>query len=258
MFGACARPSVSSSDLLKSWGGSVVVACGARLSCSVVMVYSVLLSVSLVAHAPIWALRLWCAYDWRETCIYKEWCAIARGSQYNVNERSESIFLWLYSRTFLYVFIYLNKWPTRGFRNIVSYCVLWSSLPTTLVMTNRFICPHTPLLKTFQFCKETYHYITERSVRWYYALASLSICRPPLHLPVDPDEVNTLDSKTIQPISFQFYMWVETYLIALKFDTVVKYLKLHTKLSMTRLTPKLHSWWHQGTYDILDCIPQIF
>ena len=31
----------------------VAVACGARLSCSVVMVYSVLLSVSLVAHAPI-------------------------------------------------------------------------------------------------------------------------------------------------------------------------------------------------------------
>ena len=53
IFGACARPSVSSSDLLKSWGGSVAVACGARLSCSVVMVYSVLLSVSLVAHAPI-------------------------------------------------------------------------------------------------------------------------------------------------------------------------------------------------------------
>ena len=31
----------------------VAVACGARLSCSVFMVYSVLLSVSLVAHAPI-------------------------------------------------------------------------------------------------------------------------------------------------------------------------------------------------------------
>ena len=31
----------------------VAVACGARLSCSVFMVYSVLLSVSLVASAPI-------------------------------------------------------------------------------------------------------------------------------------------------------------------------------------------------------------
>ena len=31
----------------------VAVACGARLSSSVFMVYSVLLSVSLVAHAPI-------------------------------------------------------------------------------------------------------------------------------------------------------------------------------------------------------------
>ena len=34
-------------------GGSVAVACGARLSCSVFMVYSVLLSVSLVARASI-------------------------------------------------------------------------------------------------------------------------------------------------------------------------------------------------------------
>ena len=32
---------------------SVAVACGVRLACSVVMVYSVLLSVSLVARAPI-------------------------------------------------------------------------------------------------------------------------------------------------------------------------------------------------------------
>ena len=55
IFCFCARPSGSSSDLLKSWGGggSVAVACGARLSCSVFMVYSVLLSVSLVAHASI-------------------------------------------------------------------------------------------------------------------------------------------------------------------------------------------------------------
>ena len=49
----CARPSGSSSDLLKSWGGSVAVACGARLSCSLFMVYSVLLFVSLVGSAPI-------------------------------------------------------------------------------------------------------------------------------------------------------------------------------------------------------------
>ena len=50
----CARPSVSSSDLLKSWGGGgVAVACGARLSCSIFMVYSLLLSMALVARAPI-------------------------------------------------------------------------------------------------------------------------------------------------------------------------------------------------------------
>ena len=55
IFCICARPSGSSSDLLKSWGGggSVAVACRARLSCSVFMVYSVLLLVSLVAHAPM-------------------------------------------------------------------------------------------------------------------------------------------------------------------------------------------------------------
>ena len=46
----------SSSDLLKSWGGgSVAVACGVRLSCSV---FTVLLSVSLVARALSIALRL--------------------------------------------------------------------------------------------------------------------------------------------------------------------------------------------------------
>ena len=27
-----------------------------------------------------------------EAHIYREWCAIAHGSQYNVNERSESIY----------------------------------------------------------------------------------------------------------------------------------------------------------------------
>ena len=51
----------SSSDLLKSWGGgggSVAVACGVRLSCSVFIVYSVLLSVSLVARALSIALHL--------------------------------------------------------------------------------------------------------------------------------------------------------------------------------------------------------
>ena len=39
--------------MLKSWGGSVAVACGARLSCSVFMMYSLLLSMALVARAPI-------------------------------------------------------------------------------------------------------------------------------------------------------------------------------------------------------------
>ena len=57
----------SSSDLLKSWGGgSVAVACGVRLSCSVFTVDSVLLSVSLVARALSIALRLQCVYKERE------------------------------------------------------------------------------------------------------------------------------------------------------------------------------------------------
>ena len=44
----------SSSDLLKSWGGgSVAFACGARLSCSIFMVYKLLLFMALVARASI-------------------------------------------------------------------------------------------------------------------------------------------------------------------------------------------------------------
>ena len=40
--------------------------------------------------------------------------------------------------------------------------------------------------------------------------------------------------------------------IALKFDTEVKYLKLHRNLvNDYRWTPRLHSWWHF-------CIPQLF
>ena len=55
----------SSSDL----GGSVAVACEVRLSRSVFMVYSVLLSVSLVARASSIALRLQCVYVWREAWL---------------------------------------------------------------------------------------------------------------------------------------------------------------------------------------------
>ena len=47
IFGACARPSGSSSDLLKSWGGGgVAVADEARLSCSIFKVYRLLTSVT--------------------------------------------------------------------------------------------------------------------------------------------------------------------------------------------------------------------
>ena len=47
----------------------VTVACGVRLSRSVFMVYSVLLSVSLVARALSIALRLQCVYVWREAWL---------------------------------------------------------------------------------------------------------------------------------------------------------------------------------------------
>ena len=39
--------------IMCGYNSSVAVACGARLSCSVFVVYSVLLSVSLMASAPI-------------------------------------------------------------------------------------------------------------------------------------------------------------------------------------------------------------
>ena len=49
----------SSSDLPKSWGGgSVAVACGVRLACSVLLGTVLLLSVSLVARALFIVLRL--------------------------------------------------------------------------------------------------------------------------------------------------------------------------------------------------------
>ena len=36
------------------------------------------------------------------------------------------------------------------------------------------------------------------------------LASPPRPPPVDPDDVNTLNSKNIQPISFKFYIWVDT------------------------------------------------
>ena len=79
--------------------------------------------------------------------------------------------------------------------------------------------------------------------------------RPP---PVDPDDVNEKYSTDL----FLIYMRVDNPLrywnisisngpIVFKLYTEVKYLKLHCKLSMTRLTPKLHSRRHF-------CIPQFF
>ena len=36
------------------------------------------------------------------------------------------------------------------------------------------------------------------------------LASPPHLPPVDPDDVNTQTRKNIQPISFKFYMWVDT------------------------------------------------
>ena len=100
----------------------VAVAGEARLSCSVVIVYRLLLSMTSVTNAL--ALRLRCRYDWRESLHIKKWCAIARVvSQYSVSELKGS------SNTGLFLcHIKVNKWPTRGFWTIS--CVL-SRLPTT-------------------------------------------------------------------------------------------------------------------------------
>ena len=38
----------------------------------------------------------------------------------------------------------------------------------------------------------------------------IMVLASPLRPPVDPDDVNTLNSKNIPPISFKFYMWVDT------------------------------------------------
>ena len=69
--------------------------CGGRVWSTFVVlciygVQCVVVGVTCGARSHI-ALRLWCTYIWREAHIYREWCAIAHGSQYNVNERSESI-----------------------------------------------------------------------------------------------------------------------------------------------------------------------
>ena len=52
-----------------------------------------------------------------------------------------------------------------------------------------------------------FHYITERSVRWYYGI---SIAAPPSPPPRPPRRREHSNSKSIQPISFKFYMRVDT------------------------------------------------
>ena len=82
-------------------------------------------------------------------------------------------------------------------------------------------------------CLYGVYYITERSVRWYYgfsiaAAASAAAFAAKRHLIVSPKSSKCNISISNGPIAFKFY-------------TEVKNLKLHKKMSMTRLTPKLHS-----------------
>ena len=66
------------------------------------------------------------------------------------------------------------------------------------------------------------------------------------------EQLRLQPNDTVSPKSLKCYISIGNRLIALKFDAEVKYLKLHIKrLSMTRVSPKLHSLTTL-------CTPQIF
>ena len=76
---------------------------------------------------------LWCTvcscpcHLWRVEC-----CARSHmGSLYGVSERRGSIFV-ICTTGHSLCFIYINKWPARGFWNRISCIVCFSSLPTTI------------------------------------------------------------------------------------------------------------------------------
>ena len=59
-----------------------------------------------------------------------------------------------------------------------------------------------------------HNYITERNVWWYYygfrlSIAAAASAHSRSRTGKRPDDVNTLNSKNIQPISFKFYMRVD-------------------------------------------------
>ena len=68
--------------------------------------------------------------------MYNEWCAIARGSQYNVNERRGSIYAHCTTGHSL-CFLYSNKWPTRGFWNEISLLCTFPVFPPQLVLSGQ-------------------------------------------------------------------------------------------------------------------------
>ena len=67
-------------------------------------------------------------------------------------------------------------------------------------------------------------------------LASPPPC-PPAHPPVDPDDVNALNSKNIQRISFKFYMRVDTPLryFAIEIYTILGLEQLRSQPNDTRI-----------------------
>ena len=112
----------------------MAVACGVRLACSVVMVYSVLLSVSLVRALPYSAAPTVCICLAGSLPI--ECCARSHmGSLYSVSEGRGSIYV-IVQPDFLYaLYILINgRLEASGIESVL---VCFTSLPTTIGALSR-------------------------------------------------------------------------------------------------------------------------
>ena len=110
----------SSSDLLKSWGecgGRVWSTFGVYLWCTVCYCPCHLWRALPYSAAPTVCIRL-------AGSLPIECCARSHmGNLYSVSELRGSICV-ICTTGHSLCFIYINKWPTRGFWNRISYCVL--------------------------------------------------------------------------------------------------------------------------------------
>ena len=96
-------------------------------------------------------------------CIrYSEWCAIARGSQYNVNERRGSIYAHCTTGHSL-CFLCSNKWPTRGFWNEISLLCTFPVFPPHKervlevplpFIHNECICPTSAMIRFLHMSRD--------------------------------------------------------------------------------------------------------